>query len=1315
MSHAALGDQAPPAVAGGALAGDIAAGIGLVWRAAERGGASGAAVYARAETGWQRIAAVGAGETLPTGGVGGVRLQRRATRRPPFPVLESPPALWIPLADAITIEGWLAIVAPEGAPLWGSHGRRRILRAARWTTLGLRGQRHAEEARQARTEADLLRRVTILLNTTSDLDKALSLVVHEIRAGGGYAAVTLYRHLDGLLVQHDRGRQAATPSLPALSLRQGIVGRAARGLQTQWVVDVQADPDFLGGPPDVVGEIAVPLHYKGRLLGVLSVQSSAGRPFTRHDMPLLEAVAGAMNVSLENQRLTGESQQRLASLESLWAMSADLNAKLGLPDLLEAVLRRAAAVSAAAHGGIFLVDPRREDLVLTAGYHWPADGELRLPAGEGIAGRAVSARMPLVVGNSSSGSGRLSRASRSDGGTTLAVPIVWGDVAMGAIVLTHPDARRGFDRATVQIVSAFAAQAGSAIHTARLYEAEQRKARQLEAIQQINRQVAMSLDRHALLSQVIALVGSHLSYPTVCLYLIQGDHAVPAAGDVDRSPVRLGEGVIGWVARMGQSVLVPDGEPTPTLLDAGTLPTSRAQLAVPISMGSQVLGVLDVQSQTPNEFDEVDELGLSAVASQTAVALVNAEHFQDATRRAEELSALYATAQAVSVELSLNDVLQTIVNKARELTGAMGAEVNLLTADGQRECVACSASDRPLRLGLRQPANSGLLGVALTEGRALLVNNAQADPRLGSRGRERGVTGLVIVPLQIKGETIGALTVVNGPEGRGFSQRDLRLMRVFAQQAALALNNAQLYEAERERVQQLGLVNRIARLTTASLQVDTVLETAVQSLTADLGLTRAAVLLHHGSSDVLHVEAVSHRAGSGGGCHTCLEPRSGLCRAAFVRGEVVVARDGAVDAQPCCLLDHTRPESAMAAPLRQGDQALGTLLVVRDAPGSFKPTDVAVMQAVADQLAAAVTAGRLYEATVEARQRAETIMNEAQAGLVVVDSGWRVVALNPAAAAMLGPRAWAAVGRPVRRVIDDPRASDLLARADEASDSETRQMVEVHIAAEGRDALMGVAPLRPGYLISLLDVTALKEVDRLKSEIVANFSHELRAPLTSIKAYTELLLHFHDRHEALPQQFLSIVDQETDRLTDLVNDVLDLSRLEAGRPQMEHAAVSLPALIEEIVTVTRAQAAHRQIDIGVEVAPGIPRAWGDRQLLGLILRNLIVNAVKYNKPGGSVMVMLDTTSRDEAIWLRLRVRDSGIGIPADAMPHLFEKFYRVSSTTESGIQGTGLGLPLVKAAVEAHGGEIRVVSEIGDGTEFTVLLPAALPVGMASS
>lgn len=1314
MAHAASIQQAAPAVTGDVSVGDVAAGISLVWRAAQRGGATGAAVYARVEAGWQRIAAFDGGAALPAGWAGPARRQRRATRRPPSSLPNLPPALWIPLADATTIEGWLAILAPDHAPLWSSQDRRRLLRAARWTTLALRAQRHAGEARWARTEADLLRRVTSLLNTTPDLEKALSLAVNEIRDVGGYAAVALYRHLDGMLVHHGRALAGAAASLAPLSLQQGIVGRAARSLHSQWVADVSADPDFLGGPPGVAGEIAVPLHYKGRLLGVLSVQGDARRPLTPRDMPLLEAVAGAMNGSLENQRLMGESQQRLASLESLWAMSADLNAKLGLPDLLEAVLRRAAAVSSAMHGGIFLVAPRSDDLVLTVSYHWPADGELRLPAGEGLAGRAVSTRVPLVVGYSGAGDSRLPQAFRNDGGAVLAVPIVWGDVAMGAIVLAHPDGGRGFDRATVQIVSAFAAQAGSAIHTARLYEAEQRKARQLEAIQQINRQVAMSLDRGALLGRVIALVGSHLSYPTVCLYLIEGDYAVPAAGDIDRAPVRLGEGVIGWVAQMGQSVLVPDGEPTRTLLEAGTLPTSRAQLAVPISMGSQVLGVIDVQSQTPNEFDAVDELGLSAVASQTAVALVNAEHFQDATRRAEELSALYATAQAVSVELSLDDVLQTIVDKARELTGAMAAEVNLLMPGGQRECVACSASDRESRLGLRQPADTGLVGVALSEGRALLVNNAQADSRLGPRGRAHGVTGLVIVPLQIKGEIIGALTVVNGPGGGSFSQRDLRLMRVFTQQAALALNNAHLYEAERERVQQLGLINRIARLATASLHVSAVLKAAVQSLTADLGLARAVVLLRHGSSDSLHVEAVSHRAGSGRACQMCPEPGTGLCRAALVRGEVVVSENGAAGAQPCCLFDQSRPESAMAAPLRQGDQALGTLLVVRDAPGPFKATDAAVIQAVADQLAAAVTAGRLYEATVEARQRAETIMNEAQAGLVVVDSGWRVVALNPAAAAILGPRASEAIGRSVLHVIDDPRGSELLATAGDDGDSEARRMAEVYIAAEKRSVLMGVAPLRPGYLISLLDVTALKEVDRLKSEIVANFSHELRAPLTSIKAYTELLLHFHDHQETLPLQFLSIVDQETDRLTGLVNDVLDLSRLEAGRPQMEKAAVALPALIEEAVALTRVQAAEQQIDVGVEVAPETPRAWGDRQLLGLIIRNLVVNAVKYNERGGAVMVSLDTVARDEATWLRLRVRDTGIGIPANALPHLFEKFYRVSSTTESGIQGTGLGLALVRAAVEAHGGEIRVVSEAGAGTEFTVLLPAALPVEMAS-
>lgn len=1129
----------PPSARHSQSAADLEDALQMAWREARRYGASGLALYLRGEADtWRRRLSVAEGDHLPEFWSGPARRPPRGTHiARGAPRAQAP--LWIPLLDQATVYGWLAVCAPEHAPVMEAVPRRRIGRAARWLGLVVRQQRLAAHLAHARAEADLLQRVAHLIHTTSDMDTTLVAIADAIAVAGNYRHVEILRLMGHVLVGQSLHDTSPSPSSPAPSLRQGIAGRAARTGQTQFVPDVRVDPDFLALSDDIVAEIAVPLQHAGRILGVLNVESDASSPLDESDVHLLEAVAAQIDIVLENGRLTSESQQRLASLESLWAMSADSNARLNLPALLESTLQRAAAAAAAPSGAVFLVDTRSDEVVLTAGYHWPVEPGLRLALGEGVAGRVVQTRAPLITTGVTIDAPRLARPD-AEVGALLGVPILWGEIPMGALVLAHHEAGRTFDRTTVQIVAVFAVQAASAIHATRLYEAEQRKSRQLEAIHQINRQIAMSLDRHTLLTQVVSLVRSHLHYPTVCLYMIQDDRAMPVAGDTSRTPVLLGQGVVGWVAQMGQSLLMPDGEPTPTLVSAGTLPTTRSQLAVPITLGREVVGVLDVQSQTSRDFDEVDEMALGAVASQTAVALANAEHYQDATQRAEELSALYAAAQSMVVDLSLEDRMQVIAAKARDLTGAMSAQVSLLLPNNERVVAAYAGDGASLAVGVRQPAGTGLIGVALSEGRPLLVNNAQRDPRLGPLGRVFGVTALIVVPLQIKGHFIGVLSVAHGEPSHAFTQRDLRVMRVFAQQAALAIHNAQLYEE-----------------------------------------------------------------------------------------------------------------------------------------------------------------------TAEARRRAETILNEAQAGLVVVDADWCVQALNAAATAILGNPAREALGRPVAEILQDSRAEALLARVDDETGNEARRMVEIQLEGRGRDVLMGIAPLKPGYLISLLDVTALKEVDRLKSEIVANFSHELRAPLASIKAYTEILLHFHGRQEELPLQFLTIIDQETDRLTELVNDVLDLSRLEAGRPHMESRAIRLRGIIDEVVELVQVQAVERGIDIHVVEMADAPPVWGDRQLLIMIVRNLLVNAIKYNKPGGSITILVDEARRDVETRLRLRVQDTGVGIPAQAMPRLFEKFYRVASTTESGIQGTGLGLVLVKAAVEAQGGEIYVTSEEGRGSEFSVLLPLA--------
>lgn len=404
-------------------------------------------------------------------------------------------------------------------------------------------------------------------------------------------------------------------------------------------------------------------------------------------------------------------------------------------------------------------------------------------------------------------------------------------------------------------------------------------------------------------------------------------------------------------------------------------------------------------------------------------------------------------------------------------------------------------------------------------------------------------------------------------------------------------------------------------------------------------------------------------------------------------------------------------------PLADGLALIGWLVVaIRSDRPLRGRTRQGALRLAANGVAYALLASRWQAELEAARQQAQVddverrqvrqLLNEAQAGLVVLDDAWRVAALNPAAAAILNRSPEEVVGQELAAALGQRHARELATLAQQAETGPQPRMIEAHLSPQQRDVLMGVAGLQPGFLVSLLDVTALKEVDRLKSEIVANFSHELRAPLASIKAYTELLLHYHHTEGDLPEQFLTIVNEETDRLTELVNEVLDLSRLEAGHLDLEYSEVSLLSLVEEIVRVLHVQAQAKNIQIEVEAAPSLPHVWGDRQLLGMLLRNLIVNAIKYNRPDGSVHLILDEwTDNAGQSYARVRVHDTGVGIPPDALPHLFDKFYRVRSTTESGIHGTGLGLTLAKAAVEAHRGQIIVSSAEGVGSEFTVLLP----------
>jgi signal transduction histidine kinase len=235
-------------------------------------------------------------------------------------------------------------------------------------------------------------------------------------------------------------------------------------------------------------------------------------------------------------------------------------------------------------------------------------------------------------------------------------------------------------------------------------------------------------------------------------------------------------------------------------------------------------------------------------------------------------------------------------------------------------------------------------------------------------------------------------------------------------------------------------------------------------------------------------------------------------------------------------------------------------------------------------------------------------------------------------------------------------------------------------------------------------VTQLREIDRTKSDFLSTISHELRTPLTSIAGYVEMMRDGEAGDVApMQRQMLDVVARNTQRLRDLIEDVLILSRVESGTLRTERLPVALRGVIDHAVTALRPQAAQADVRLDVISAPGPSMLLGDAAQLEQVVLNLIGNALKFTPAAGRVTVSLETTGAD----LVLRVEDTGIGIPGGEVAELFQRFFRASNAKAQQITGSGLGLAIVASIVAAHHGRVEVDSQEGRGSTFTVVLPGA--------
>ncbi len=239
------------------------------------------------------------------------------------------------------------------------------------------------------------------------------------------------------------------------------------------------------------------------------------------------------------------------------------------------------------------------------------------------------------------------------------------------------------------------------------------------------------------------------------------------------------------------------------------------------------------------------------------------------------------------------------------------------------------------------------------------------------------------------------------------------------------------------------------------------------------------------------------------------------------------------------------------------------------------------------------------------------------------------------------------------------------------------------------------------------DITSEREIDRLKTEFVSLVSHELRTPLASIKAYAEILLKKPDRNVDQQVEFLNIINEETDRLTRLINDILNITKIEERRFDLERRPVDVREIIEKSVSAHRSHAQKENVAIKMDGQKDVPRVWGDEDTLTQVLANLLNNAVKYTPEGGDIRVSAGYSPGDSGSpgEVQVRVTDNGIGIPSKHLERVFERFYRINRPAAGDDTGTGLGLYFCKYIVERHGGRIWAESDEGKGSTFAFTLP----------
>jgi signal transduction histidine kinase len=767
----------------------------------------------------------------------------------------------------------------------------------------------------------------------------------------------------------------------------------------------------------------------------------------------------------------------------------------------------------------------------------------------------------------------------------------------------------------------------------RAEEELQRDAREMEALYETSLEINAQPDIPTLLRTIVERATGLLNVPMGGLYLMKPDgktlevvvsHNLPK--EYVGVTLHLGEGVAGRVAQTGQPLMVEDYFAWEGRAKAYVDPLFRRVLGVPLKGGNRILGVIVIDDNKPGAFTEDEVRLVSLFADQAAVALENARLYQAEQDQREFAETLREVGAVLVSTLDAGAVLDRILDQIGRVVPHDAATLMLIES-GVARIVKCRGyAERGLEdmiLGLRfRVADVSNLRYMMDTGQPIVIPDVEAYPGWAKVPETGWIRSHLGAPLRIKGQVVGFLNL-DSTIADFFTEAHAGRLQAFADQAAMALENARLFEETRRRLDEIAVVSNVALVGAAGRPFDETVTHATKALSrlwpdATLGFLfldeAEGSLRPHSSYYGLTPEALAG-----------LRLSLGQGITGRVMRERQPIRVGDVTVEPHYISHMPSIRSEMAAPLVAGERVLGVVNVESPHLDAFSGDDLRLLTTLAGQLA-----------TVFEKVRLDAVL------------------------------------------------------------AEHATLLEQHV--QERTAELSAANVE------------LVRASRMKDEFLAAMTHELRTPLNAVLGMSGALLEA--AYGPLNEKQLKSVrtiEESGRRLLELMNNILDLSRFMAGKAELQMERVRVEEICQMSLQSIRRAAQEKKLGVSLKVDDAETTVQADGRRLRQVLVNLLSNSVKFTPEGGAIG--LEMVKDAEKPVVHLTVWDTGIGIAPEDIGRLFQPFGQLDSKLSRRYGGMGLGLTLVEWLVRLHGGHVRVESEVGQGSRFTV----SLPTGKSSS